>query len=676
MKRIPALFLSVVLFAVIPAPALFAAPAQQSATTVSSANAATWQPISLPDGIPMEKVKGLIVHPQQAATIYLATQHGLFQSGNAGDSWSRFDNLGDMYIFSVAQAESAPQQLYIHSFQSYRSEDGGASWQEMNPPEHTCGFTVAPSAPNRVYARRCGDVALPPVVRSDDGGRNWIVPGNGMTESFDTIAIHPTQPDTLIAGSFEETWRSTDGGDHWTQANVGTRFAGRPVFDRQSTPTMYMGHWTGLLRSQDAGTNWEDSTAAREFSTLVPLANEAGVLYGGNKDAMWRFAIDSSGWQATAWETPTGVETLYASAFSGDYLYARTTNALWRLNLQPPLRFTPVDTIYLPLIQNGGNATAAGADAVAVAAVSTAMQAETEQTAEAIAQGNSTQAVEEAVARANEYREKIGMSPLAAHPALVTAAQNHANYRLQNYADQSAWEFGAHGEVEGKPGFTGKWPSDRIKAAGFPWSGGAEVMHGLGDPTGSVDGWISTVYHRFSILDPYHDYIGYGYHSGAPVSVDVMDFGTGPTPNGRWISAVPHPLAYPADGQTDVPTQWDGGEVPSPLPPGVQGPVGYPFTLQAVGGKMTISQAELRTAAGAVVATHPNPADCAAGRCLALMAVNPLAPNTTYVVSATGDVEGVPFQREWRFTTGAASVVTSAAAPASAAMAESAITAK
>ena len=190
-------------------------------------------------------------------------------------------------------------------------------------------------------------------------------------------------------------------------------------------------------------------------------------------------------------------------------------------------------------------------------------------------------------------------------------------------------------------------------------------MHGLGDPLASVDDWMATVYHRFPILEPYNHYVGYAHHAGAPVAVDVMDFGAGPTAEGLWIPATPYPLAYPADGQNDVPTSWSGAEIPSPLPDGVSGPVGYPFTLQAIGGKLTITQAELRTAAGALVATHPNPADCAAGRCLALIAVAPLAPNTNYVVTAAGDVSGVPFQREWHFTTGADNTnLTAAAVPA------------
>jgi hypothetical protein len=49
-----------------------------------------------------------------------------------------------------------------------------------------------------------------------------------------------------------------------------------------------------------------------------------------------------------------------------------------------------------------------------------------------------------AIDRINNYRALAGVQLLQLHPALVTAAQNHANYDLLNYGDQSAWTYGPH----------------------------------------------------------------------------------------------------------------------------------------------------------------------------------------------------------------------------------------
>jgi hypothetical protein len=265
---------------------------------------------------------------------------------------------------------------------------------------------------------------------------------------------------------------------------------------------------------------------------------------------------------------------------------------------------------------------------------------------------------EQAIRQANLYRKLVDATPLHLHPAIVTATQAHAQYFLLNFGDQSAQAYGAHGEVEGKPGFTGHWPSDRIDAAGFPWLGGAEVMHFIADPVKSVDSWMATIYHRVIILDPYAYYAGYGREHSANIKVDVMDFGNGPSNNGT--SIVPYPLAYPSDRQTGVPFLWDGGEYPNPLPEGATRPVGYPFTLQGVGGRLQVDWAEMRDGADRVVAIHPDPAECATFNCYALIAITPLSPNTRYTVHARGLVDRVPFDRSWQFKTGADIALTKA----------------
>ncbi|MCB0062056.1 MAG: hypothetical protein KDE19_08075, partial [Caldilineaceae bacterium] len=406
-----------------------------------------------------------------------------------------------------------------------------------------------------------------------------------------------------------------------------------------------------------------DSDASREITTLAPLADQAGQIIAGNGAESWRFQLGASEWQATSFTAPANLLTLIGSAADAQVLYARSEQGFWRLDFRPPQRIEDQITYYLPLIQNGvvqpqtrSAVTAANDQCRSVTTDARSSDCATA----AFAQTDLTVA-ELAVERANDYRTLVGVMPLHLHPSLIASAQNHTNYLVTNYTDPSAWTYGAHGEVQGLPFFTGQWPKDRIVVTGYPWWGGAEVIHGYGDPVASIDGWIATVYHRFPILEPYNHYAGYANHAGAPVQADILDFGAGPMSKGVWMPATPFPLAYPINGQIEIPTGWNGSELPNPLPPGTQGPVGYPFTLQAIGGKMRIMTAALRTESGEVVPTFPNPSDCAAGRCLALIAVEPLQPQVTYIASAAGDISGIPFASEWHFTTGAESMAVTAA---------------
>jgi uncharacterized protein YkwD len=251
-----------------------------------------------------------------------------------------------------------------------------------------------------------------------------------------------------------------------------------------------------------------------------------------------------------------------------------------------------------------------------------------------------------ALDRVNAYRALAGVPSLAPHVALLAAAQHHADYDLLNHSDPAAWTYGPHGEVSGKPGFSGTMPGDRAVAAGYPWAAGWEVMGYFDDPLRTVDGLMATVFHRINILTSTHAYLGYGHGRSAVEAVDVLDFGRGPsTP-----SDPPDRAVYPGPGQVEVP-RYGAGETPSPLPMGASYPIGYPITLQPLAGTtLTVRQAELHDASGIPIPVYPNPPDCGTS-CYALIPTAGLRAATTYTVHVAGAIDGAPFDKTWSFTT-------------------------
>ena len=584
----------------------------------------TWETIALPAELSLDQLYHVAISPDNADTLVLATNNGLYRSTNAGDDWTRLaPELFDGPVTEVTFAPNDAQRLFarIWHWAMHRSDDGGTQWIAVTLPPSPCGMTVAPTDANRLYARSCGgDNTRPALYRSDDGGVSWLAPSQSFTHTLDALAVSPVDANLLVATTFDRVFVSRDAGATWDAPPLGVRYFGRPLFDPAPPYTLYIGHWTGLTRSTDGLLTWQESDSERDLTTLVISPAEVGQVLGGRQGQGWQLASSGDHWRALPWDAPTPLEWLGRSFHDGRTLYARTERGLWRLNHadQPTAA-----RLFLPIVAHEGMGS------------------------------HLLTPTQRAVMRLNEYRALVDVSPVQLHSAIVTAAQNHANYHMLNVDDPSAWTHGPHGEVDGKPGFTGRWPSDRLGAAGYPWQGGAEVMHFIGDPQASVDGWMATIYHRVIPLAPGAQYAGYGSGKSARTAVDVMNMASGPLPEGRWTSATPHPLAYPGDGQLGVPTTWGGGESPDPLPPDALRPVGYPFTLQGVRGKLTVAEATFHTAGGQAVAVHPNPPDCPTFNCFALIAVTPLRPNTTYVVSARGDVAGVAFDRTWRFTTGA-----------------------
>ena len=211
---------------------------------------------------------------------------------------------------------------------------------------------------------------------------------------------------------------------------------------------------------------------------------------------------------------------------------------------------------------------------------------------------------------------------------LVASAQHHAAYAVLNDGDASAWTGGPHGEVVGKPGFSGQTPGDRVTAAGFPYPVSAEVIDYVGDPQHSVDDLMATVFHRVGVLLAWSRFAGYGLGHGTAAAFDVLDFGHGtdepPT--------TPGVVVFPAPEQADVPlVGWD--EQPSAVPPGAPYPFGYHVTIQpTTGAGLAVTTAELRDDTGGLVPVYPSPAACDAA-CYALTPIAPLRPTTTYHTS-------------------------------------------
>ncbi|MFC1923562.1 CAP domain-containing protein [Chloroflexota bacterium] len=578
-----------------------------------------WEKLTLPDGVTIDNFRDLAVHPQDATIVYLATRTQLYRSDDAGESWTQI-NLYHPNLFGIAIAASNPQRMYLSGEKFLRSDDGGISWYSFDSSKTLCMVNVAPSDEDILYGTECSFTST--VYKSIDGGQTWTIPDEDFippgTFSNFKIAVHPTNPELLIVSNCYSLYKSVNGGENWTKVQVQFKSClTYPIFSNKPPYNIFIGHSSGLIRSIDNGSSFESGNHGREFWTIIDSPWDSDVILGGSSEGSWKISSEENTWIAGSWNAPLQLIRLWSSVVDHHMLYARSSTSIWRYVEQT--KNWP-EGVFLPIISKDETV-------------------------------NENAEAYQARKRANYYRGIVGVYPLRPHDAIITAAQNHANYYMLNYKDSSAFTDLTHGEVEGKPGFTGKLPGDRMYAAGFPWIGTGEVMSFRGDPLKSVDSWMSTVYHRFSIIDPNNHYTGYGFGRSKVENVDVMNFGFGPTNSGFWYSDKLLPLAYPVDGQVGVPTSWNGGERPNPLPPGASTPVGYPFTLQVHIQDLIINTIVMKDQVGQEVSVHPNPPNCQFG-CYALIPVKPLQEHTTYTVHATGFIYDIPFDRTWTFTTG------------------------
>jgi len=621
-----------------------AARAQNSPDTepVAQTDFSPYELVTLPTGVMTYSISNLVVDPEDDFQIYLATSSGLFHSQDAGDTWSRVatDTLPSVSQMAIASGDT--NRLYAWSSGSYQSEDGGETWQAVSRPAAACGFTIAPTDPDILYAYTCWGTAGVSFFRSGDGGITWTTPDNTFTNTLFSVAVSPENPDIIVAASTNGILRSIDAGKTWrTTLSNPAGYYGSLVFETHPPYTLYLGHGGGLLRSTDGGQTWQESDLNRSLQQFILSPWPSQELLGGGNDSLWQISTGESTWEVQPWLAPAPLLRVWSGLESNRVTYVLTPAGIWR-HVLPTLD----QKIYLAAVMEQDSHVLPSSPA------------------------------EIAIEHLNLFREYAGVPAVVLHMAAVVAAQNHVDYHLSNSnQDQTAWLYGPHGEVDGKPDFTGIWPWDRMKAAGFPasypWWGGGEVMHYIGDPLASVEGWIATIYHRVIPLDPGKRYAGYAWGKNDRTVVDVMDFGSGPTGEGVWTSALPYPLAYPSNGLTGVPVMWDGWESPPAIPENAARPVGYPFTLLGIRGKLAVTFAEMRDENNQLVTVYENPQDlvdqeinCEDFNCYAMIPTTPLQANMRYTVRIVGSVEGTAFDRTWTFTTGNASASGKSSSPA------------
>ena len=266
---------------------------------------------------------------------------------------------------------------------------------------------------------------------------------------------------------------------------------------------------------------------------------------------------------------------------------------------------------------------------------------------------------------ANYRREQVGLPPLAARDPLNTVAQNHTAYMLANATL-------THDETSGKPGYTGATPNERIQAA-YPTNATAEVVAGanrwtsvanaqlsMSPKDALVSDLVNAPFHRAALLGSYGS-AGSGFAervgpdgSGTSASyyqtIDLADASKGGSDNQM--------VAYPYNGQADVPASWVNTESPNPAP-GYEGKtVGYPISLQAINTSLqfdadnfVITDAQGNNVSCLKVDSRSSGLSSAARGLAICTPVAPLASQQRYSVRVTGRLGSQPVDLSWSFTT-------------------------
>ncbi|MDG1984699.1 MAG: glycosyl hydrolase [Planctomycetota bacterium] len=264
-------------------------------------------------------------------TYYMgAAGGGVWKTTDGGEGW---DNVSDGFfggsIGAVAVSEWDPNVIYVgggektvrgnvgHGDGLWRSDDAGKTWRMIGLADshHISRIRIHPRDPDTAWVAVMGHLYGPHptrgVYRTTDGGETWdevlfVSDDVGCVD----LALDPSNPRVMFAtfwrirrtpyslssgGDGSSIWRSTDGGENWTDisANKGLPegtigIAGVSVSgaDPEVVYAIIEAEEGGVFRSNDGGDTWKRTNSERKlrqrawyYSRLVADPADEDTVY-------------------------------------------------------------------------------------------------------------------------------------------------------------------------------------------------------------------------------------------------------------------------------------------------------------------------------------------------------------------------------------------------------------
>ena len=263
----------------------------------------------------------VILDPKDPSHLFVATKNGqVYHSTNRGVRWTplpfRLNANAALHsivihpeisgVLYLGVAENSAQPLNSGISGVFRSDDGGQSWTLLPATRDwpVLSLAIHPKQPQVIVAG-----TLQGVYRSENAGSDWkrISPLNHPElKGVVSLALDPTNVQVVYAGTPHLPWRTQDGGASWTSIHQGM-IDDSDMFsiavDRTDPERIFASACSGIYRSSSRGDLWTKmqgipGTNRRTHLILQDPVDEK-IIYAGTTQGLWKSPDGGTTWRKT-----------------------------------------------------------------------------------------------------------------------------------------------------------------------------------------------------------------------------------------------------------------------------------------------------------------------------------------------------------------------------------------
>jgi len=294
-------------------------------------NGKSWQDEN--QGFRGVRVWDMTVNPLNNNIFAGSYYNGVYRSIDGGANWepasTGLTENQSTYIRTIASSPTGDIYIATYGGGAYKTIDDGGYWSNISPNGFGDFYHAVAVRKSDGAVFLGGYTGTAGVLRSDDGGNNWVDIANNIPEVHIRAIDFNETGHIYVSTDKGGIFKSSDNGANWQKRSNST-LDDLDIYELSVSPagTIFVGAWAnGAYKSKDDGLNWVkiDDLGSQSLDFVY---DARGTIYAGSYDP-WRSKDGGNTWE----NINSGMGATVMESYTVDtegFVYAGTSKGVYK----------------------------------------------------------------------------------------------------------------------------------------------------------------------------------------------------------------------------------------------------------------------------------------------------------------------------------------------------------